>query len=83
MDDCEGWSSSGSDWLYSCPWCFRNLLNFIHKKWDSNKFPIYVTENGISSSNYDITNGTDWDPNLDDQFRANFYHGESFLSVIM
>merc|ERR1719431_286646 len=69
LSRCKEWPSSGSDWLYPCPWAFRELLKFIHNRWSR---PIYVTENGISSS--DSTNGTDHEPNLNDQFRVNFYN---------
>ena len=46
---CETWPTSGSEWLLSVPWGHRYLLNYIHETYDSNKYPIYVTENGISS----------------------------------
>ena len=49
----------------------RRLLNHTHLTYNSKKFPIYITENGISSAG----NGTDLDPELDDAWRINFYHG--------
>ena len=55
---------------------FRELLKWIHSTFDSNKYPIYVTENGMSTNNADLTNGTDFDPNLEDGFRIEFYNGE-------
>jgi len=68
---CPNWPSSGSEWLYSVPWGYRSLLKYIHATYDSNKYPIYVTENGISSSG--PGNGTDLAPNLKDQFRIDHY----------
>ena len=49
----------------------RRLLKYIHDTYDSNKFPIYITENGISSAG----NGTDHAPELSDQWRIDYYHG--------
>ncbi|XP_060115728.1 lactase-like protein isoform X1 [Heteronotia binoei] len=40
------WPESGSKWLYSVPWGFRRLLNFIKVQYENPL--IYVTENGIS-----------------------------------
>ena len=40
------------------------ILRYIHERYDSNKYPIIVTENGISGRN-----GTDKDPELNDQWR--------------
>ena len=84
MGRCSEWPETGSDWLRPCPWAFRQLLNYIHEKWAK---PIYVTENGVSSNDgcnerdycedprddCGATNGTDFDPVLDDQFRVKFY----------
>ena len=36
-------------WLKSVPWGLRKLLEYIDEKWDSKKFPIFITENGLSS----------------------------------
>ena len=71
----------GSAWLFPVPWAFRNLLNFIHDEFDSSKYPILVTENGLSSKDLPgiPTNGTDFSPVLDDQFRVTFYNGKSTL----
>jgi len=66
---CPNWPTSGSSWLLSVPWGFRNLLNYIHKRYDTQRFPIIITENGISSRN-----GTDLEPELDDQWRIDHYH---------
>ena len=30
----------------------------------------------MSTNNADLTNGTDFDPNLNDEFRIEFYNGE-------
>jgi len=68
MGRCTEWPESGSDWLRPCPWAFRELLKYIDQNWQK---PIYVTENGISSS--DASNGTDLEPMLNDQFRVKFY----------
>ena len=68
MGRCSEWPESGSDWLRPCPWAFRELLKYIDQNWQK---PIYVTENGISSS--DASNGTDLEPMLNDQFRVQFY----------
>ena len=69
---------TGSFWLFPVPWAFRNLLNFIHDEFDSAKYPILVTENGLSSKDMPgiPTNGTDFEPVLDDQFRVTFYNGK-------
>ena len=71
-------SETGSFWLFPVPWAFRNLLNFIHDEFDSAKYPILVTENGLSSKDMAgiPTNGTDFEPVLDDQFRVTFYNGK-------
>jgi len=74
---CSRWPTSGSEWLYSVPWGFRRLLKYIHDTYDSEKYPIYVTENGISSAHRggnDIGNGTDMEPNLDDSWRVDHYN---------
>lgn len=68
---CSNWLTSGSTWLWSVPWGFHHLLKYIHNRYDSEKYPIYITENGISSKN----NGTDAKPELNDQWRVNHYHG--------
>ena len=76
MPRCEEWKTTGSSWLFPVPWAFRSLLNFIDETYDSEKYPIFVTENGLSSRDNDFggTNGTDQDPNLNDQFRVDFYN---------
>ena len=66
---CSLWPTSGSSWLYSVPWAFRRLLKYIHDTYDSQKYPIYHTENGISSRD----NGTDFKPELNDQWRIDHY----------
>ncbi|KAM9181959.1 lactase-like protein [Mergus octosetaceus] len=40
------WPAPGSKWLYSVPWGFRRLLNFIKTQYGNPL--IYVTENGVS-----------------------------------
>uniref|UniRef100_A0A8B9QHP5 Lactase like n=1 Tax=Apteryx owenii TaxID=8824 RepID=A0A8B9QHP5_APTOW len=40
------WPAPGSEWLYSAPWGFRGLLNFIKTQYGNPL--IYVTENGVS-----------------------------------
>ena len=70
---CDDWLTSGSSWLFSVPWGFRKLLNYVHDTYDSDKYPIYITENGISSSG--TSNGTDSNPGIDDYWRINHYHG--------
>ncbi|XP_061677590.1 lactase-like b isoform X2 [Syngnathoides biaculeatus] len=40
------WPDPGSEWLYSVPWGFRRMLNFVKTQYGN---PIiYVTENGVS-----------------------------------
>ena len=73
MDNCPEWPTTGSSWLFPVPWAFRSLLNWIDTNFDSEKYPIMITENGLSSKYGD--NGTDFEPNLNDQFRINFYNG--------
>jgi len=74
---CDEWPTTGSRWLFPVPWAFRELLNFIHQKWDTSIYPIFVTENGLSSKDGlypDVpSNGTDINPNLNDDFRITFY----------
>ena len=70
MVECDSWPTAGSSWLKSVPWGLRKLLEYIHKKWDTNKYPIYITENGLSSKG----NGTDSNPELNDPWRRDFYH---------
>jgi len=50
-------------------------MKYIHETYDSNKYPIYITENGISSAG----NGTDIHPELDDQARV--YTPPEYLGV--
>ena len=77
---CDEWPTTGSRWLFPVPWAFRELLNFIHKKWDTSVYPIFVTENGLSSKDGLYpgvpSNGTDMNPNLNDDFRITFYQGQ-------
>ncbi|XP_047241222.1 lactase-like b isoform X2 [Girardinichthys multiradiatus] len=40
------WPDPGSEWLYSVPWGFRRLLNFVKTQYGNPN--IYVTENGVS-----------------------------------
>ncbi|XP_031722065.1 lactase-like protein [Anarrhichthys ocellatus] len=40
------WPDPGSEWLYSVPWGFRRLLNFVKSQYGNPM--IYVTENGVS-----------------------------------
>ncbi|KAJ8002453.1 hypothetical protein DPEC_G00159080 [Dallia pectoralis] len=40
------WPDPGSEWLYSVPWGFRRLLNFVKTQYGNPR--IYVTENGVS-----------------------------------
>ncbi|XP_060932645.1 lactase-like b isoform X2 [Limanda limanda] len=40
------WPDPGSEWLYSVPWGFRRLLNFVKTQYGNPA--IYVTENGVS-----------------------------------
>ena len=77
MPRCEEWKTTGSAWLFPVPWAFRSLLNFIDEHYDSKQYPIFVTENGLSSrdsTGAGIGNGTDMAPNLNDQFRIDFYN---------
>ena len=48
-----------------------DVMNYLDQEFNSTKYPIIVTENGISSKG----NGTDEDPELNDHWRADFYHG--------
>ncbi|RVE71779.1 hypothetical protein OJAV_G00055310 [Oryzias javanicus] len=40
------WPDPGSEWLYSVPWGFRRLLNFVKTQYGNPA--VYVTENGVS-----------------------------------
>ncbi|XP_067349581.1 lactase-like a isoform X3 [Channa argus] len=40
------WPDPGSEWLYSVPWGFRRLLNFVKTQYGNPM--IYITENGVS-----------------------------------
>ncbi|KAM3663194.1 lactase-like protein [Ammospiza caudacuta] len=42
------WPAPGPKWLYSVPWGFRRLLNFIKTQYGNPL--IYVTENGVSET---------------------------------
>ena len=44
--NCGNWQFAGSDWLKKVPYGFGDLLRTIDYKYDSNKYPIYVTVNG-------------------------------------
>ncbi|MBC2601754.1 GH1 family beta-glucosidase [Puniceicoccus vermicola] len=62
----EAWQKTSMGW-YVVPWGFRNLLNWIHKRYGD--YPIYVTENGCSVA------ANSREEAVDDQFRANFLQG--------
>ncbi|CAG5089838.1 Oidioi.mRNA.OKI2018_I69.PAR.g12369.t1.cds [Oikopleura dioica] len=64
--ECDSWPVTGSVWLRPVPWGFQKLLEFIHNRWDTKKYPLYVTENGASSKD---TGAQD----LEDQFRIDYY----------
>ncbi|CAG5091057.1 Oidioi.mRNA.OKI2018_I69.PAR.g12830.t1.cds [Oikopleura dioica] len=66
---CPQWPQAGSEWLFSVPWGFRRLLKYIDNRYDSTAVPIFVTENGISSTG----NGTDSKPELNDQWRIDHF----------
>lgn len=68
---CSNWPTAGSSWLASNPYGIRRLMNYLDQEYNSTQYPIIVTENGISSKG----NGTDEDPELNDHWRADFYHG--------
>uniref|UniRef100_A0A8C2ZB03 Cytosolic beta-glucosidase n=1 Tax=Cyclopterus lumpus TaxID=8103 RepID=A0A8C2ZB03_CYCLU len=40
------WPDPGSEWLYSVPWGFRRLLNYVKTQYGNPM--VYVTENGVS-----------------------------------
>ncbi|KAM6960799.1 lactase-like protein isoform 1-T1 [Aplochiton taeniatus] len=40
------WPDPGSEWLYSVPWGFRRLLNFVKTQYGNPM--VFVTENGVS-----------------------------------
>ena len=40
---CENWQLAGSEWLKKVPYGFGDLLRTIDYKYDSSKYPIYVT----------------------------------------
>lgn len=40
------WPDPGSEWLYSVPWGFRRMLNFIKTQYGNPM--VYITENGVS-----------------------------------
>ncbi|KAG1944938.1 lactase-like [Pimephales promelas] len=40
------WPDPGSEWLYSVPWGFRRLLNFIKTQYGNPM--LFITENGVS-----------------------------------
>jgi len=70
-DGCSNWPQAGSSWLKSVPWGIRSLVKYIDNRYDSKKYPIIITENGVSSKG----NGTDLEPELNDQWRTDFYMG--------
>ncbi|XP_041467641.1 lactase-phlorizin hydrolase-like [Lytechinus variegatus] len=57
----DKWPKAGSIWLSVVPWGLRRLLKWVH---DQYHVPIYITENGVSTS--DVYE-------LDDQPRQKFY----------
>lgn len=63
----ESWDKSFprafSEWLYSAPWGFRKLLNWIKKNYGD--VPIYITENGFSEE--------DGPMDLNDTERVKYY----------
>ncbi|XP_046719853.1 lactase-like b [Silurus meridionalis] len=52
------WPDPGSEWLYSVPWGFRRLLNFIKAQFGNPK--IYITENGVSEKTMCAELCDDW-----------------------
>ena len=52
------------DFLATHQRMIKMFLRYIHERYDSDKYPIIVTENGISGRN-----GTDKNPELNDQWR--------------
>ncbi|XP_007903579.1 lactase-like protein [Callorhinchus milii] len=44
------WPDPGSEWLYSVPWGFRRILNYIKSRYGNPM--IYVTENGVSEKQH-------------------------------
>ncbi|CAN8187343.1 unnamed protein product [Coccothraustes coccothraustes] len=59
------WPAPGPKWLYSVPWGFRRLLNFIKTQYGNPL--IYVTENGVSE--------TVQCPQLCDEWRIQYLKG--------
>ena len=74
---CPQWPQAGSEWLFSVPWGFRRLLKYIDNRYNSTAVPIFVTENGISSTG----NGTDSKPELNDQWRID--HFTSYIGIFL
>uniref|UniRef100_H2TGP9 Lactase-like a n=1 Tax=Takifugu rubripes TaxID=31033 RepID=H2TGP9_TAKRU len=52
------WPDPGSEWLYSVPWGFRRLLNFVKTHYGNPM--IYVTENGVSEKMFCTDLCDDW-----------------------
>ncbi|XP_019131713.1 lactase-like a [Larimichthys crocea] len=52
------WPDPGSEWLYSVPWGFRRLLNFVKTQYGNPM--IYVTENGVSEKTLCTDLCDDW-----------------------
>ncbi|KAM4596380.1 lactase-like a [Fundulus diaphanus] len=52
------WPDPGSEWLYSVPWGFRRLLNFVKTQYGNPM--IYVTENGVSEKRLCTDLCDDW-----------------------
>ncbi|AWP01068.1 putative lactase-like protein [Scophthalmus maximus] len=52
------WPDPGSEWLYSVPWGFRRLLNFVKTQYRNPM--VYVTENGVSEKTQCTDLCDDW-----------------------
>ncbi|KAH8919297.1 glycoside hydrolase family 1 protein [Atractiella rhizophila] len=61
-----------SFWLQDVPWGFRHLLNWVHKRYDSSKHPIFVTEFGFSISG---ENDLSAEEAVHDKLRVNYFEG--------
>ena len=52
--NCDNWQFAGSDWLKKVPYGFGDLLRTIDYKYNSNKYPIYVTVSEAKTNRHSI-----------------------------
>jgi len=85
LPPCEEWEATGSNWNKLAPWGQRRMLWWIDQHYDSKKYPIWITENGLATIEGDEDGDHDGvsDP-LNDYFRIdhlNEFMGQTLRAI--